>query len=89
MTRLVPRTKMGAAAVRIFVKGEADLANAVEVQKGFRLMPLSAYLREGLAYQPPKSAELPPFESERSTEFRPFRQNRACHEGLFAYWCRQ
>jgi hypothetical protein len=72
MTRLVPRTKMGAAAVRIFVKGEADLPNAVEAQKGFRLMPLSGYLHEGLAYQPPKTAEPPPFESEGSTELRPF-----------------
>jgi hypothetical protein len=38
--------------VRIFVNGEADLPVAVEAQRGFALMPLSAYLREGLAYSP-------------------------------------
>jgi hypothetical protein len=72
MTRLVPRTKMGAAAVRIFVKGEADLPKAIEAQKGFRLMPLSAYLHDGLAYQPPKPAALPSFESAAPTELLPF-----------------
>jgi hypothetical protein len=54
---------LGAAALRIFVKGEADLPKAIEAQKGFRLMPLSGYLREGLAYQPPKPAAPSPFES--------------------------
>jgi hypothetical protein len=72
MTRLVPRTKMGAAAVRIFVKGDADLAKAIEAQKGFRLMPLSAYLREGLAYQPPKLEVPLPFQSEAPMELSPF-----------------
>jgi hypothetical protein len=72
MPRLVPRTKMGAAAVRIFVKGEADLPKAIEAQKGFRLIPLSAYLREGLAYQPSKAAAPRPFESEAPTELHPF-----------------
>jgi hypothetical protein len=72
MTRLVPRTKMGAAAVRIFVKGEADLLKAIEAQKGFRLMSLSAYLREGLAYKPSKPPAPTPFESEAPTELRAF-----------------
>jgi hypothetical protein len=36
----------------VFVNGVADLPAAVEAQKGFHLMPLSAYLRHGLAYQP-------------------------------------
>src|SRR5207249_1772363 len=72
MTRLMPRTKMGAAAVRIFVKLEADLPKAIEAQTGFRLMPLSAYLLEGLAYQPPKPAATPPFESKAPPELRPF-----------------
>ena len=72
MTRLVPRTKLGAAAVRIFVKGEADLPQAVEAQKGFRLMPLSAFLREGLAYQPPKRPAPTPFESEAPAELSAF-----------------
>ena len=48
-------------------------------------MPFSAYLREGLAYQPPKTAEPPPFETEGSTELRPFDKSTG-HPGLFAYW---
>ncbi len=39
MVQLCSRTKIGVAAVRIFVKGEADLPAAVEEQKGFQMMP--------------------------------------------------
>lgn len=59
MTEIKSRTKLVAAAVRIFVRGDADLAKAVEAQKGFRLMPLSAYLRQGLAYKPLENLPLP------------------------------
>jgi len=58
MTQLASRTKMGALGVRVFVKGEADVASARAAQAGFRVMPLSAYLKYGLAYQAPKSAQL-------------------------------
>ena len=53
------RTTQCVCAVRVFVDGEADLPDAVEVLDGFRLLPLSAYLRERLAYHPPEGA-LPP-----------------------------
>jgi hypothetical protein len=53
MIRIESRTELGVAAVRILANGEADLPKAVEAQKGFRLMPLSAYLRYGLAFEPP------------------------------------
>ncbi len=45
------RTSIGVAAVRILASGAADLPKAVAAQRGFRLMPLSAYLRSGLAYK--------------------------------------
>ncbi len=74
MTQVASRTLQGAAAVRIFVNGQADLPRAVEAQKGFHLIPLSAYLREGLAYEPPKTAALAEFKSEASTELGFFDQ---------------
>jgi hypothetical protein len=52
MTQLKSRTRIGVAALRILANGTADLPKAVEVQTGFFLMPLSAYLRHGLAYGP-------------------------------------
>ncbi|MDX0570777.1 DUF1214 domain-containing protein [Sinorhizobium medicae] len=51
MIQVKSRTKIGVAAVRILANGEADVPNAVEAQKGFHLMPLSAYLRDGLAHK--------------------------------------
>ena len=58
MTRVKSRTKFGVVAVRILANGAADLPKAVEAQKGFHLMPLSAYLRSGLAYKPPEPRPL-------------------------------
>jgi hypothetical protein len=58
MTEIKMRTKVGVAAVRILANGAADLAKAVDAQKGFRLMPLSAYLRSGLAYKVPEPRPL-------------------------------
>jgi hypothetical protein len=65
MIQVKSRTKIGVAALRILAKGEANLPKAVEVQKGFHLMPLSAYLRDGLAHQP--AAERPQMDSFEST----------------------
>ena len=70
MTQLRSRTRWAAAALRVFVKGEADLPAAVEAQKGFHLMPLSAYLRRGLAYQPAEASlfALPPLPPGRAPD---------------------
>jgi hypothetical protein len=70
MTQLRSRTRWAAAALRVFVKGEADLPAAVEAQKGFHLMPLSAYLRRGLAYEPRESSlfALPPVPAARAPD---------------------
>jgi hypothetical protein len=54
MTQIKSRTKIGVAAVRILANEASELSRAVEAQMGFRLMPLSAYLRQGLAYVPPE-----------------------------------
>lgn len=51
MMQVKSRTKLGVIAVRILAKGTADLPKAVEAQRGFTLMPLSAYLRSGLAHR--------------------------------------
>jgi hypothetical protein len=45
MTELRTRTKIGVAALRVFVNGETDLAEAVDAQRGFHLLPPPAYLR--------------------------------------------
>jgi hypothetical protein len=58
MTEVKMRTKVGVIAVRILANGAADLPKAVEAQTGFRLMPLSAYLRSGLAYKAPEPRPL-------------------------------
>jgi len=58
MIQVKSRTKLGVTAVRILANGAADLPKAVEAQKGFHLMPLSAYLRFGLAYKPPEPRPL-------------------------------
>ena len=58
MIQVRSRTKLGVAAVRIVANGTADLPQAVGAQRGFRMMPLSAYLRSGLAYKPPEPREL-------------------------------
>ncbi|MGO4835595.1 DUF1254 domain-containing protein, partial [Rhizobiaceae sp. 2RAB30] len=50
MTEIKLRTNVDTVAARVFTSGGDDLAKAVDVQKGIRLMPLSAYLREGLGY---------------------------------------
>ena len=68
MTQVKSRTKFGVAAVRILANGAADLPKAVEAQKGFHLMPLSAYLRSGLAYKPPEPRPLLALYESRAPE---------------------
>ena len=64
MIQIKSRTKIGVAAVRILTNGVADLPKAVDAQRGFQLMPLSAYLRYGLAYQrPTERSQMELFES--------------------------
>jgi hypothetical protein len=72
MAELRVRTKWAAAAVRIFVNGDADLPAAVEAQRGFQIMPLSAYLQHGLAYQAPKSLPPEPAPPEAPEDLRFF-----------------
>ncbi|SDN10599.1 DUF1254 domain-containing protein [Pseudomonas jinjuensis] len=58
MQLIQSRTNFAIVAARINAPTSAEIPLAVEAQKGFQLMPLSAYQREGLAYKAPK-AELP------------------------------
>ena len=74
MIRLTTRTKLGTVALRVFVGGEADLPDAVEAQSGFHLMPLSAYLREGLAYKPPATPAPPAFAGGAPQDIRFFEE---------------
>ena len=67
------RTKIGLTSVRILANGAADLPKAVEAQKGFHLMPLSAYLRYGVAYKPPpERPAMAEYESEAPEDIRFF-----------------
>ena len=56
MIQVKIRTKVSVIGLRILANGSADLPKAVAAQTGFALMPLSAYLREGLAHKPPRNA---------------------------------
>ena len=73
MIKVKSRTKMGVAAVRILANGAADAPKAVEAQKGFYLMPLSTYLRYGLAYKrPAERPQLAAYESKAPEDIRYF-----------------
>jgi hypothetical protein len=72
MTRISSRTQFAMVAARIFVSGSNDLPKAVEEQKGFRLMPLSAYLRYGLAYKPEAKLPLDTFTSTAPQDLQYF-----------------
>jgi hypothetical protein len=65
MMQLPSRTRIGVLGVRILARNATDLPAAVEAQKGFQAMPLSAYLRSGLAYRRP--AERPTIAAYEST----------------------
>ena len=67
------RTKRGVIFAQICVEGEADLAAAIEAQRGFRVMPLSDYQREGLGFQTRRAAtSIVPFVSEADPGLRAF-----------------
>lgn len=51
MTEIRSATRGVTVAVRIFARNQDDVAKAVAVQSGFYMMPLSAYLKYGLAYK--------------------------------------
>jgi hypothetical protein len=68
MKQIKVRTKIAALAVRIFVKGEADLPEAREVQKGFHIMPLSVFQNLGLKYEMPKNTPWPQFAGQASAD---------------------
>ena len=73
MIHVKSRTKIGLAAVRILANGATDLPKAVEAQKGFQLMPLSAYLRYGLAYKrPAERPQMELFDSKAPEDIRFF-----------------
>jgi hypothetical protein len=73
MTQIKSRTKVGVAAVRILANGAADLPKAVEAQNGFYLLPLSDYLRYGLAYKrPPERPQMAAYESNAPEDIRYF-----------------
>jgi hypothetical protein len=74
MTRIRLRTGQGVATASVFVAGEVDLPGAVEALRGFRLLPLSAYLRDGLGHEPLDGQALPAFSDTAPTELRFFEQ---------------
>ncbi|MHA6739086.1 DUF1254 domain-containing protein [Rhodococcus erythropolis] len=57
-TEIRLRTRTAIAAVRLYVANEDDAPAAITAQKGFRLIPLSAYLRDGLGYRPPAESRM-------------------------------
>ncbi|MDD2058494.1 DUF1214 domain-containing protein [Pseudomonas sp. GD03860] len=72
MTQVPLRTEKGIVAVRILAKDETDIDAAVQAQKGFQVMPLSAYLRQGLQYQPGKPQLPPDFSASAPANLRFF-----------------
>lgn len=73
MIQVKSRTRQGPLGLRIFVNGAADLPNAREAQSGFQAMPLSAFLRFGLAYKRPAvRADEPAYQGTAPEEIRYF-----------------
>ncbi len=72
MIQVPTPTKIGVVAARVFIAGDADVPKAVRAQQGFQMMPLSAYLREGAAWQPKQRAQLPRFQGEVPADLRYF-----------------
>jgi hypothetical protein len=70
LTKVGLRTTHATCVARVSVSGEADLPDAVEVQNAFHLLPLSGYLREGLACPPPEGALLPALADEAPPALR-------------------
>jgi len=59
MRQLKVRTQFAVVALRIFVQGDADLPAALEVQRGFHMLPLSVFQASGLKYIVPKTDPSP------------------------------
>jgi hypothetical protein len=74
MIRVRLRTRQCFVAASVFVAGQADLPDATEALRALYLMPLSAYLRDGLRYAPPDGLSLPAFSHEAPTELQFFEQ---------------
>ena len=74
MTRIRLRTTQAVVSARVSVAGQADARGALEALRGFRLMPLAAYLRDGLRYEPPGGQTLPAFSDDGPAELRFFEQ---------------
>ena len=81
MVQVKSRTQTGPTGVRILVNGAADLPKALEAQRGFQAMPLSAYLKYGLAYKrPTERALIAPYDSKAPEDIRYFDE--------LGYWMR-
>jgi hypothetical protein len=74
MREIKIRTKVAVVALRVFVNGNADLASARDVQKGFHMMPLSVFQSQGLKYEIPKSFSFPQFTPSAPESIRSFEQ---------------
>jgi hypothetical protein len=72
MVQIKSRTRFIVVAARIAVSGNVDLSKAVEEQKGFHLMPLSAYLRDGLAYKPTVEAPSEEYSTDVPDDLKSF-----------------
>ena len=73
MSQIKVRTRFALNAVRVLVRGEADLPAARALQRGIRAMPLSAFEEHGLAYADPGGSQedlLPAFEPAAPEELR-------------------
>lgn len=73
MTEIKARTRFAATGLRVLVHGEADLPAARAVQRGFRVMPLSAFEQHGLSYADPGGSQdntIAPFESAAPAELQ-------------------
>ena len=74
MTEVKVRTRFAVTALRVLVRGDADLPGARAAQRGFRVMPLSAFEQHGLSYADPGGSQLdtiPPFEPGAPAELQP------------------
>ncbi|WP_328394176.1 DUF1254 domain-containing protein [Nocardia sp. NBC_00416] len=68
------RTRTAVAALRVFVDGDADTAAAGAAQRGFRLLPLSAFRARGLGYRGPDGGMAPKLAATTDETLRLFDQ---------------
>lgn len=57
MTEIPVRTRFALVAVRVLVRGKADLPGARALQRSIRAMPLSAFEQHGLSYVDPGGSQ--------------------------------